>query len=525
MAWVLGRLARRSSHNAGETPAPAYLVAAAGLFAAAMLALLPRFTVDDAYITARYAENLALHGALVYNVGRDPVEGYTGVVLPVLLAASIRLGLSPFVAAKLIGIASFAAGAAFLWLLLGRLKVHVWARAAAMVLFLCAPFQPVHAVAGLETSLFAAAVLAGAWALVRSLDAEPPDRTSAEVWLWLALLGCSLVRPEGVILAAASGLVLAVERARHGGLAASALRFALCFLLPGLAYFSWRWWYYGLPVPNTYYAKWSARTYWKSVRGMLSFAAYYIAAPVALCAALVVMHRRAWWREIRSAPRSSVLAVVALSLFVAAVFFQYRRSSLVMNYAHRFFAPFYPLFLVMFVAAIGRSVRRSRRALVAVTLFALVQGALWARAIVSDRAFARTTRDLLASEHIPAGELLRSSVPRDGWLAVVVDAGAVPYFSALPTIDVGGLNDEFLGRRWYGRMPPEQVSDYVFGHDPAAFVFTSTNWDRVEHPNAGEFTDDPRFARYTLVRKYRCDTVPDYFLFVYLRDDVAASPG
>jgi hypothetical protein len=58
---------------------------------AIMVLLAPKWTVDDAYITYRYAQNLARHGELNWNVGQDPVEGYTGVAWPVILSGFCRL--------------------------------------------------------------------------------------------------------------------------------------------------------------------------------------------------------------------------------------------------------------------------------------------------------------------------------------------------------------------------------------------------------------------------------------------------
>ncbi|MGD1048590.1 MAG: hypothetical protein ABR899_07560, partial [Candidatus Krumholzibacteriaceae bacterium] len=38
----------------------------------------PRWVVDDSFILFRYADNLANHGELNWNLGEKPVEGYTG---------------------------------------------------------------------------------------------------------------------------------------------------------------------------------------------------------------------------------------------------------------------------------------------------------------------------------------------------------------------------------------------------------------------------------------------------------------
>jgi hypothetical protein len=49
-------------------------------------ALLFDFVSDDAYISFRYARNLAEHGQLVFNLG-ERVEGYTNFLWTVLLPA------------------------------------------------------------------------------------------------------------------------------------------------------------------------------------------------------------------------------------------------------------------------------------------------------------------------------------------------------------------------------------------------------------------------------------------------------
>ena len=49
---------------------------------------------DDAFISFRYARNLAEGNGLVFNVG-ERVEGYTNFLWTLLMAAAIRLGLDP----------------------------------------------------------------------------------------------------------------------------------------------------------------------------------------------------------------------------------------------------------------------------------------------------------------------------------------------------------------------------------------------------------------------------------------------
>ena len=105
------------------------------------------------------------------------------------------------------------------------------------------------------------------------------------------------------------------------------------------------------------------------------------------------------------------------------------------------------------------------------------------------------------------------------------DAGAIPYYSGLETLDFGGLNDEFLSRRWIERMPDAKVADYFYAADCGAVVVTSRDWERVKAEGVAGIFDDPRFDRYTLVRRYRSAAVQDYFELVFLRRDLAGAPA
>ena len=164
--------------------AASYLGRAAPLFAvgAAAVALIVharwyRFVCDDAFITLRYAKNLATLGSPVYNPG-EHVEGYTNFLWMTLIAALRRVGVPTVLGARLLGAVSGVAvlGAAHaLW---NRVEprrpvggVFVLAALAA-----CAPLAA-WTMGGLETPLFTALVAMGV-ALGADAAAEPSPRRS-----------------------------------------------------------------------------------------------------------------------------------------------------------------------------------------------------------------------------------------------------------------------------------------------------------------------------------------------------------
>jgi len=126
--------------------------------------------------------------------------------------------------------------------------------------------------------------------------------------------------------------------------------------------------------------------------------------------------------------------------------------------------------------------------------------------------------------HIPAGKALKESLSEDDWLVTVIDAGAIPYYSERLTVDAGQLNDEYLTHT--AADEKEQI-DYIFGKIPAAFAVISYQYERMERDDFAErLITDARFDHYRLVQRYRTpyayeEYYGDYFLFIYLREDIA----
>ncbi|MDQ4071724.1 MAG: hypothetical protein M3088_02460, partial [Actinomycetota bacterium] len=68
--------------------------------------LLRRFTTDDAWITARYAENLADGHGFVWNPGGERSEGFSNPLLVAVEALAELAGVSGVSAARALGVAS-----------------------------------------------------------------------------------------------------------------------------------------------------------------------------------------------------------------------------------------------------------------------------------------------------------------------------------------------------------------------------------------------------------------------------------
>ena len=98
-----------------------------------------RFICDDAYISFRYARNLAEHGTLAYNVAapRELIEGYTNFLWVMLLALGSKVGAAPEVLAPVLTQVSVVAALGMVCWLLRALRGG-WSLAPALLLA-CSP--------------------------------------------------------------------------------------------------------------------------------------------------------------------------------------------------------------------------------------------------------------------------------------------------------------------------------------------------------------------------------------------------
>ncbi|UCF04145.1 MAG: hypothetical protein JSV33_09330 [bacterium] len=448
-----------------------------------------RWLVDDAFIIFRYAENLAEHGELTWNIGEDPVEGYTGITLPVLIALAIKLNIPPVLASHSIGIAAFLAGGILLILILRGFNIG---SAAAFILYMTAPFLFAHAWSGLETTLFIAAILFAVYALTLRKD-----------WLFLAsLLIVSFTRPEGVLLAL---ILLFIYRPLPKGV-------LIAYLVPCAIYFVWRWNYYGQLLPNTFYAKHVAGGRIPAINAykLWVFTRLYLAFPGLLALLFLdpdIIKRN--WKP-----------MLGLAAFSGVTIVNYLSFNLIMDFSYRFYAPFYPLALLA-VGGILKSNRLGFKLVLVAFAIITIQTQRNIKEFPGEKHYAYTHYRMLREEHIEVGKLLRERIPQEEWIAVHADAGAIPFYAGHRTIDFGRLNDEYLARK---RPAPEEASDYFFSFNPAAVSFTSTKGTGVHHGReADAILRDGRFARYELVQRFESNIRPDYYQFLYIRKDLLRS--
>lgn len=428
-----------------------------------------RFTVDDSFISYRFARNWAHGLGPVYNSG-DRVEGYTSFAWVALLALAHRLGIDIESASKALGIASgvlcIVGVAAISRRLLSGRPTH-----------LIAPFVPAlsplyaaWACSGMDTALFSAIVVWAAYALILDESGRHSIPLSAP-----CLGVAALIRPEGLLFGAAALLSILTSRAKAARSLAWA-KWTTMFAVVVLPILVWRFSYYGGLFPNTFYAK-TGRGLERLVSGawcVANFAEYQGLAFVALCVLGILSLSKegrecAAWRFMRLA----IPAFFAYVIWAGGDFLHIR-----------FFVHVMGLLAVCAVVGFDRVAAGWRPRSKPVPAYCAVALAWVCLSGIQDyralqardqfgAAYVVSNSRNIHSANIPLGKWLRSHAPT-GSTAAVWDIGGLGYYSELNIVDLYGLTDRALAHLIHIRASDARKVAYVQSRGPEFIVAYST---------------------------------------------------
>ncbi|MEI9950724.1 MAG: hypothetical protein WDO74_17540 [Pseudomonadota bacterium] len=450
------------------------------------------FFCDDAFIALRYAKNLIEHHELSYNLGQR-VEGFTSPLWVLLISAPGSLGVPLLTAARILAVASGLGSFWALTLFWDELNPQApWlVLAPALALAMSAPFAA-WTFGGLETPLFVGSFTL-ALALIGRAAGRHDLRSSFQAGVSVAL--CVLCRPEGATLIAIGSAVICLPSpVSQVQLWRRLLAWLLpvAFLVGGYELFRLR--YYGYPLPNTFYVKTSGVGLWERGLSYLRFAGGEFGwALVGTCLLslpflLIQSSLRASQQRSHSARVLALCTGIALSihlLYVARIGGDFLDL-------YRFLTPLLPAAFCLLSCAAGilysTLAGRKRFAVPALAAGLLVAHGRSQLAMAHEATqVASSSRAALRVE--PLGWTRLYALRWQGigrWLerarlvhdtTAVGAAGALPYYSELPNLDLFGLNDLEIARhgRIIGNRPGHQrfaSMDYLLAQAPT-FVFMS----------------------------------------------------
>ena len=421
-------------------------------------------TLDDAFITFRYADNVSQCSGLRWNRGDlMPTEGMTAMSWVFILAAFHSIFKIDFVIlSKVIGTLAVLFSA---WVITRHIYNHILttmtSKHALGVSFLAAGTflmngeLAYHSISGMETAL-ALCLVSLFCTLLASLYNTPTKRQAMVTAL--AAVVCGLTRPEmnaAIFLSMLTNIAVAHNR-----------RLNVCYclapyLISGFVYFTWRWLYFGLPFPLPFYIKqFAVNSFLPGFGPTLSFfRSHWPLWPAMIIAVAGLKRLKNWWPNI---------------VFLGTITFYFLFPCHIMGGYHRYLSPLLPLMILLLFIGCSQvlgTMKRFQNLLVTILVSCTVVSV--SRQIFRFNAMNRqiqTDARFFEQGHVTLGKALRSIDSTGKRLCAVSDAGAIPFYSNYRVIDSYGLNDRDIA---LARMKGRNHASMVLEKCPDLIVLIS----------------------------------------------------
>ena len=434
------------------------------IFAAAVAARLVYFQLtgyigDDAFITFRYAENLAQGLGFVYNAG-EPVLGTTTPLFTLILACLSLIGLE--IPSAAIAVSMVASGLTAI--IIYRFAIHLrfttlaWLPTVAYILW---PRSLVVDTCGMETALFTLLITATFYYQAKRLT----------IYALAASTLSALTRPEGFLVV---GILLTINLYREPH------RWRQLFLVTGMLILPWlisATVYFGSPIPNSVAAK--AVLYAElghlSTWGTLVYLLAWHTPFGGLMSAMALLG--GWWlNKKQNFGWPAAIFLVGLLAFYC------------LSQARMFFwyvGPIYPLYFIFAMAAACWAVDRfdwlrTKRTLfrnLSLIAICLVFGYAWRAPVI----YYSNLQEIQAKAHYEVGVYLGAKVA-DHEVVAAEDVGYMGYYSKKRFIDRDGL----VSPEVIPYLKSENYIGLIDDFKPEWVVTSRSSW-------LSDFIDSPKF--------------------------------
>ena len=409
--------------------------------------LLPsKAPFEDSAMLMRYSENISHGHGIRWNINQPPVDGGTDFLYMITLGG--------FNAINSYGIIKNASGllnitkAVFIalliiWILNFSIKKVLYLPSALLIILIFGPgFWYTRAY--FPTLFFSIFII-----LSYCLLFEPSfskQQGFKELKIGYAFPICSLLmglaRPEGVFLAIFMLIGFYIAEGKKAGWQLTK-KFLLIFGTFGTAYFAWRWWYFGHPLPNPFYKKSGGGLHLTSLKisisNVIKFGAPFIV--------IILL-------TIKKFTRQTIGQLTPIVLFTLI----WILISNEMNYMGRFQ---YPVFIMLAMLAIFQTRHisswiKSQPALIAISIILAFAGSFYLNNLCEAKSKEFYYDPNPAGRYDIANTL--SQFKDKGYTIAVTEAGLLPLYSKWNAIDCWGLNDSWIAQN--KQISPEYLDKF-----------------------------------------------------------------
>jgi len=458
--------------------------------------------VDDAYISYRYGKNLMEGKGLVYNQG-EYVEGYTNFLWTIITA--------PFTTVKSVDVSIFSSSLGLILSMVNILLITLiskqfnsnLAKYIKYLILIPPLFLALDdsiafwAIGGMEFPMYTLFILGIIYNYYRINESEKHI-----YYLMLFLMLCTLTRPEGNMIFVITIFHMILFHKNITGFKKALITLLISYMIFCVAYYGFKFLFYGQVIPNTFYAK-----------GVTDLKMNFLLGTKYL--ALCIGTRIYIFIFILFIPFKKAFQDMKLSYLI--IF-----SSIYIIYlvavggdwmiANRFFVPILPMLYIL--SAVGfinviiklqEYLNNEQKAIKYANIIASVLAILLFVLTLSLLEY----KQLIIKDSNAKYEMQWSMFGK--WLNMNVDpktviavgpAGKIPYYSELYTIDMWGLNNDYIAKTTSKRLQAGHKKfdiDYVLSLNPEFII------------GYAGFTDADISSRYEKFNapedKYKCDDV------------------
>ncbi len=413
------------------------------------IAWMNRFVQDDAFISFRYAENFANGYGLVWNPG-ERIEGYTNFLWTIIISLPISVGFNPVVASFIVGITIFCFSLILCYRISWTIFNSKFIALLSIVLLGTNYTFSSYATGGLETQLQTCLFLTALYQAISSIK-NNHWKLSRIIWLSLASAFAMLTRLDSAVLLSTIFAISSLSILREASsvraklIKLSALSIPFLILVGG--WLTWKQFYYGDILPNTFYAKVSVGT--SLVVGIEYVSKFFISYWLVPFPFLFLFSFKKLFDKINTYD----LQILLISPVVLWLAYIIKVGGDFMEF--RFIVPILPIFFILVAWLITDAIKTKniQIALISLVIFGSFQH--WRSFGVFVRAGGiEPIATLQGHLNNPSenweniGKTLKSDLPEHSDVSIAVTpAGAIPYYSGLTSVDMHGLNDKWIARK------------------------------------------------------------------------------
>ena len=434
------------------------------------------YMCDDAFISLRYADRLVNGLGLTWTDGK-PVEGYSNLLWVLLNALLSLAGMDLVLAARVLGFASISA--VFFLIVYHYFYREKYNALAVLAGLICIGYSmsiSIWTIGGLETPMVLALLTGATVFLFRGIAPKGDEKNILISAILFGLLG--ITRLDGLVFLPAATLVLIF----HGGLKKSAVKKYMLFAgIPAgilMLQVLFRLVYYGEFVPNTALVKLgvSGEHFIAGVKYLgFAFKSHYIFTVIFPAIALFFLFSN---RGTLSKGFYLASQYAAWLLYVIVI-----GGDIFPAYRHFTEIIVISAFIIIEGMNVALSVFKKQpqknmaaAAALAVLLFSTH---VYERMQVKDDIYRSAAIEKWTTDGVIIGKMLGKGFKKEQPLTAISAAGAIPYASKLPSLDMLGINDYYLprhksadfGKGYIGHELGEGA--YIWSQNPDLIIFTS----------------------------------------------------